>query len=114
VAVIYEHTISAQGDLLSAAVSKISNSRKGADVMKMKRSMRINAKGKQLNRFINAIHQHRIDCRGQFCRGEVFYFDIYRRDLSEVRDIAKNYGIELKTAEYDSLSARLFRYRRRL
>lgn len=82
--------------------------------MKMKRSMRINAKGKQLNRFINAIHQHRIDCRGQFCRGEVFYFDIYRRDLNEVRDIAKNCGIELKTAEYDSLSARLFRYRRRL
>ena len=82
--------------------------------MKMKRSMRINAKGKQLNRFINAIHQHRIDCRGQFCRGEVFYFDIYRRDLKELQDIAKNCGIELKTAEYDSLSARLFRYRRRL
>lgn len=82
--------------------------------MKMKRSIRINAKGKQLNRFINAIHQHRIDCRGQFCRGEVFHCDIYRRDLKELQDIAKNCGIELKTAEYDSLSARLFRYRRRL
>lgn len=81
--------------------------------MKMKRSIRINAKGKQLNRFINAIHQHRIDCRGQFCRGEVFHCDIYRRDLKELQDIAKNCGIELKTAEYDSLSARLFRYRRR-
>ena len=31
-----------------------------------------------------------------------------------MQDIAKNCGIELKTAEYDSLSARLFRYRRRL
>ncbi len=82
--------------------------------MKMKRSIRINAKGKQLNRFINAIHQHRIDCREQFCRGEVFHCDIYRRDLKELQDIAKNCGIELKTAEYDSLSARLFRYRRRL
>lgn len=82
--------------------------------MKMKRSIRINAKGKQLNKFINAIHQHRIDCRGQFCRGEVFHCDIYRRDLKELQDIAKNCGIELKTAEYDSLSARLFRYRRRL
>ena len=81
--------------------------------MKMKRSIRINAKGKQLNRFINAIHQHRIDCRGQICRGEVFHCDIYRRDLKELQDIAKNCGIELKTAEYDSLSARLFRYRRR-
>ncbi|WP_028514333.1 sporulation protein YqfD [Ruminococcus flavefaciens] len=81
--------------------------------MKMKRSIRINAKGKQLNRFINAIHQHRIDCQGQFCRGEVFHCDIYRRDLKELQDIAKNCGIELKTAEYDSLSARLFRYRRR-
>ena len=82
--------------------------------MKMKRSIRINAKGKQLNRFINAIHQHRIDCRGQFCRGEVFHCDIFRRDLKELQDIAKNCGIELKTAEYDSLFARLFRYRRRL
>ena len=66
--------------------------------MKMKRSIRINAKGKHLNRFINAIHQHRIDCRGQFCRGEVFHCDIYRRDLKELQDIAKNCGIELKTA----------------
>ena len=82
--------------------------------MKMKRSIRINAKGKQLNRFINAIHQHRIDCREQFCRGEVFHCDIYRRDLKELQNIAKSCGIELKTAEYDSLSARLFRYRRRL
>ena len=81
--------------------------------MKMKRSIRINAKGKQLNRFINAIHLHRIDCRGQYCRGEIFHCDIYRRDLKDVQDIAKNCGIELKAAEYDSLFARLFRYRRR-
>ncbi len=79
----------------------------------MKRSIRINAKGKQLNRFINTIHQHGIDCRGQFCRGDVFYCDIFRRDLNKVQDMAKSYGIELKTAEYDSLSARIFRYRRR-
>ena len=82
--------------------------------LRMRRSIRINAQGKQLNKFINAIHQHRIDCRGQYCRSEVFYCDIYRRDLQELRDIAEKYGIELKAAEYDSLFARLFRYRRRL
>ena len=82
--------------------------------MKMKRSIRINARGKQMNKFINTIHQRRIDCRRQYCRGEVFYCDIYRRDLNEVRDIAVSCGIELKAAEYDSLFARLFRYRRRI
>ena len=82
--------------------------------LRMRRSIRINAQGKQLNKFINAIHQHRIDCRRQYCRSEVFYCDIYRRDLKELHDIAEKYGIELKAAEYDSLFARLFRYRRRL
>ena len=82
--------------------------------MKMKRSIRINARGKQMNKFIDTIHQRRIDCRRQYCRGEVFYCDIYRRDLNEVRDIAVSCGIELKAAEYDSLFARLFRYRRRI
>lgn len=79
----------------------------------MRRSIRINAQGKQLNKFINAIHQHRIDCRVQYCRGEVFYCDIYRRDLKKLHDIADKYGIELKAAEYNSLLARISRYRRR-
>ena len=81
--------------------------------LRMRRSIRINAQGKQLNKFINAIHQHRIDCRGQYCRGELFYCDIYRRDLKDIQDIAKQYSMELKSAEYDSLFARLSRYRRR-
>ncbi len=82
--------------------------------MKLKRKIRINAQGKQLNKFINEIHQRRIDCRRQYCRGEIFHCDIYRRDMGIFTDTAKKYGIELKAAEYDSFFARLHRYRRRL
>ena len=82
--------------------------------MKLKRKIRINAQGKQLNKFINEIHQRRIDCRRQYCRGEIFHCDIYRRDMEIFTDTAKKYGIELKAAEYDSFFARLHRYRRRL
>jgi similar to stage IV sporulation protein len=82
--------------------------------MKLRRLVRINARGKRLSEFINLIHERRIECRGQFCRGEVFYGDIFRRALCEIQEIARECGVELKTAEYDTLGERLFRYRRRI
>ena len=67
--------------------------------MKLKRKIRINAQGKQLNKFINEIHQRRIDCRRQYCRGEIFHCDIYRRDMGIFTDTAKKYGIEIVEKE---------------
>ena len=75
--------------------------------------IRVNASGKNLYRFINAIHDNRIECLREYCRDDVLYFDIPRRDLKRLEKTAGEYDIELKTAVYDSLPARLRRYRKR-
>lgn len=81
---------------------------------RLKRCVRINAKGKKLYKFINMVHTGGIGCFGQYCRGETFYADIYYSDLKRLRLLADECEVELETAEYDTLSARLFRYRRRI
>ncbi|MBQ6252859.1 MAG: sporulation protein YqfD [Ruminococcus sp.] len=82
--------------------------------MKMKRRLRINAKGKKLYKFINMLHESGIFCGRQYCKGDVFRGDILRRDLKTVSALAKECGVELKAAEYESLGAKLFLYRKRL
>lgn len=82
--------------------------------MRLKRSVRINAQGKELCKFINLMHEEYIGCREQYCRGEVFHGDILHRDLARVREIADKCGVMLKTAAYDSVGERLFRYRNRI
>ena len=82
--------------------------------VKLRGSMRINAQGKKLYKFINLMHENRIECRGQYCRGEIFRGDVFNRDMKRIRELAKECGVELKAAEYDSLSARLRRYRKRI
>ncbi len=81
--------------------------------MKLKRLVRINARGKKLSEFINLIHERRIECREQFCRGEVFHGDILHSDLPKIKEIAKKCEVELKTAEYDTIGKQLFPYRKR-
>ncbi len=82
--------------------------------MKMKRRLRINAKGKKLYKFINMLHESGIFCGRQYCKGDVFRGDILRRDLKTVSALAEECGVELKAAEYESLGAKLFLYRKRL
>lgn len=82
--------------------------------MKMKRRLRINAKGKKLYKFINMLHESSIFCGRQYCKGDVFRGDILRRDLKTVSALAEECGVELKAAEYESLGAKLFLYRKRL
>lgn len=82
--------------------------------MKLRRRLRINAKGKALNRFINMIHDEGIDCRGQYCRGEVFCCDIFRRDMKKLSAAAKECGVELKAAEYSTVFRNIYLYRKRL
>ena len=69
--------------------------------MKLRGSMRINAQGKKLYKFINLMHENRIECRGQYCRGEIFRGDVFSKDMKRIRELANECGIELKTAEYD-------------
>jgi len=76
--------------------------------------IRISAKGKELYCFINAIHSEKICCFGQYCRHDIFYGEIYRRDLHRLEEIAEKYGIELNSAEIQTLSSILLRYRKRI
>lgn len=81
--------------------------------MKLRRRMRINVRGKKLYKFINMLHDSGIGCRRQFCKGEMFCGDIFRRDLKAVTVIAEDCGAELKAAEYESFGAKIFLYRKR-
>lgn len=73
--------------------------------------VRINAEGKNLYRFINQMHDRHIYCFGQYCRNNIFYGEIYRRDLKKLEAIAEELDVTLKSAEYETLSAKLIRYR---
>ncbi len=76
--------------------------------------LKIKAEGRQLYKFINAVHRGRFCCFGQYCKGEVFHCEIYRGDLSRMIGLAEEYGISLTYAEYETLSAKLLRYKRRI
>lgn len=77
-------------------------------------AIRINASGRGLYRFINMIHSGRICCFKQYVKGEVFHAEIYRADLAKVQELAEKCNIELSFYEYETLSKRLLRYRKRL
>ncbi|MDE5854971.1 MAG: sporulation protein YqfD [Ruminococcus sp.] len=76
-------------------------------------SVKINAEGKHIYKFINRIHHERICCFEQYVKSGVFYAEIYRHDLKKIRSIAEDYDIEIKSFEYDTLSSEVIRRRRR-
>ncbi len=76
--------------------------------------VRINAQGKNIYRFINMIHSGRICCFGQYCKKDIFYGEIYRHDLPKVEQMAEECNVELKSAEYRTLSMILLKYRKRI
>lgn len=77
-------------------------------------SVKINAQGKHLYKFINRIHNERICCFEQYVRGGIFCAEIYRHDLKRLRSLAEDYDIEIKSFEYDTFSAEVIRRRRRV
>ncbi|MDE6672897.1 MAG: sporulation protein YqfD [Ruminococcus sp.] len=79
----------------------------------IKGCVRINASGKNLYKFINALHDSDVDCFAQYCRNDVFYAEIYRRDLKEVQEIAENLNIDLTSFEYDTISSTVIRHKKR-
>ncbi len=75
--------------------------------------VRINAQGKNLYRFINMIHNGRMNCFGQYVKKDIFYCEIYRSDLERIYGFAEECEVELRHFEYRTLSQRLLKYRRR-
>ncbi|MCC8136130.1 MAG: sporulation protein YqfD [Ruminococcus sp.] len=77
-------------------------------------SVKINAEGRGLYKFINKIHCGHIYCFKQYVRSGVFYGEIYRHDLPKVLDFAKECGVEIKYFEHETLSKKLRKYRKRI
>lgn len=75
--------------------------------------VRIRVKGRELYPFINDIHSERIRCTGQYCRNDMFCGEIKRRDLPEIRRLAENHGLTISAVEYDTLSSKLLRRKKR-
>ena len=74
---------------------------------------RICVKGRKLYKFINAIHSGDIYCAGQFCRKDEFFCEIPSSRLEDAEKLAKEYELELSSAEKHSLSGWMRRYRLR-
>lgn len=76
--------------------------------------LKIKAEGRQLYKFINKIHSGRIYCFGQYCKNDTFFCEIYRHDLSRLAEFAKECGVTIEYTEYETLSSKLLRYRKRI
>ncbi len=79
----------------------------------IKGCVKISAKGRNLYKFINALHDSETDCFAQYCKNDVFYAEIYRRDLKKIMPLAEKLGIEITSFEYDTISSGAIRHRRR-
>lgn len=75
--------------------------------------IKINVKGKNLYQFINAVHERRIGIFQQYVRGDSLSAEIYRSKLKKIKSVADEFDMELKYFEYDTVSSRIIRQRRR-
>lgn len=76
--------------------------------------LKIKAEGKDVYKFINKIHSGHICCFGQYCKNDTFYCEIYRHDLKKLTSLAEICGVALTYSEYETLSSKFIRYRKRI
>ncbi|MDE5765287.1 MAG: sporulation protein YqfD [Ruminococcus sp.] len=75
--------------------------------------IKINVRGKNLYQFINAVHERRIGIFQQYVKGDSLSAEIYRSKLKTIKSVADEFDMELKYFEYDTVSAKIIRQRRR-
>lgn len=75
--------------------------------------VKINVKGRDLYGFINAVHDNRISCFSQYVKRDCFSAEIYRSDICCIERIAREHGLELSCFEYETVSAKIIRRRKR-
>ena len=80
----------------------------------IKGRVKINAEGRGLSRFINAVHHSGLRCSEQYISGGRFSGEIRPKDLERFRELAESCGAEFHSFEYDTLSSRLRRRRYRI
>lgn len=79
--------------------------------MKIQEYCNITAKGGNPYPFVNAIRQSPLPCYQQYCKGDLFCFQVRKQDLPVLKEIAKHYHMELTVEAVPSLIGKLKGYR---
>ena len=75
--------------------------------------IKFTVRGKKIYSFINALHKSHICCFGQYCKGDIFYGEIYAKSLTTVAELAKKFSLDLNSTECKTLRKKLSRYNKR-
>ena len=75
--------------------------------------VKINVRGKNLYHFINTLHSHKIAIFRQYIKGGTLSAEIYRSELSLIKQFAEEYGLEVTFFEYDTISKEVINRRKR-
>ncbi|MCI1269952.1 MAG: sporulation protein YqfD, partial [Ruminococcus sp.] len=75
--------------------------------------IKFTVRGKRIYSFINALHKSHICCFGQYCKGDIFYGEIYAKSLTTVAELAKKFSLDLNSTECKTLRKKFSRYNKR-
>lgn len=91
----------------------VSNFLKKGDFLlkKFNEYIKFSAKGKKLYKFINALHHSHIYCFNQYCKDDIFYAEIYKKNLKIIRNLAEKFDISIEIVEFDSVMKSIKKYR---
>ncbi len=73
----------------------------------------VQAKGRSLYVFINAIRNQPIQCENQYCKGEIFFCRVLKKDIPNLEKLAAQCHVTLTVTEISSLTGKLRKYRHR-
>ena len=79
--------------------------------MKIREFCDIQAEGRNLYPFVNAVRNSMIACGNQYCKSNIFYCRIAKKDLSELKELAKMHHMKLTVNYQPSLLGKLKKYK---
>jgi len=82
--------------------------------MQIREFIDIQAKGRSPYPFINAIRNSAILCGNQYCKGEIFFCRILKKDLPELEELAAQFHMSLTAQDVPSLMGKIKKYKFRL
>ena len=79
--------------------------------MKIREFCDIQAEGRNLYPFVNAIRNSMIACGNQYCKNHIFYCRIAEKDLTDLKELAQTYHIILHIQPQPSFMRKLKNYK---
>ena len=79
--------------------------------MQIREYCNIQAEGRSPYPFINAIRKSTISCGNQYCKKNIFFCRIAKKDLPELKQLAEQYHMQLTVQEIPSLLGKLKKYK---